>query len=288
VTGGLAETVATLTAASRRKAIDPYAALEWPRTLDRAHYFMSPELISLHGTETWESLDEPARHRLSFWETVNFFSLNIHGERPLVAGLAARLYRDGSEGVEAYLHHFLDEENDHMVYFGGFCRRYAGKVYPDRKLAFPREYAPGEEDFLFFAQVLLFEEIVDAYDTACARDERLEPTARRIHLLHHLDESRHLVFGRRYVAELFERHAAAWSAETLARVRSHLAAFLTTTWGEYYNPSVYADAGLAGDAYAIRAAAFVHPRCREHRRAVTAGCRRYLRETGILEGEVEP
>jgi len=288
VKGGLEETVAALTAASRRKAVDPYAALEWPQTLDRTRYFMSPELISLYGTETWELLDEPARRRLSFWETVNFFSLNIHGERPLVAGLAERLYRDGSEGVDAYLHHFLEEENNHMVYFGGFCRRYAGKVYPDRLLAFPRDYAPGEEDFLFFAQVLLFEEIVDAYNVACARDERLEATARRIHLLHHLDESRHLVFGRRYVAELFERHVGSWSPETLEGVRLHLSAFLAMTWGEYYNPSVYADAGVPGNAYAIREAAFVHPRCRDHRRATTAGCLRYLRETGILHCEVEP
>ena len=284
----LEATVALLAAASRRQAVDPRARLEWPAAVDRTRYFMSPELVSVYGTETWESLDEAARRRLSFWETVNFFSLNIHGERPLVAGLAERLYRDGREDVEAYLHHFLGEENEHMVYFGGFCRRYAGKVYPDRKVTFPREHAPGEEDFLFFVQALLFEEIVDAYNVGCARDERLEPTARRIHLLHHLDESRHLAFGRRYVAELFARHAGAWSRETLEGVRSHLRAFLAMTWGEYYNPAVYADAGLPGDPYALREAAFAHPRCRDHRRAVTARCLRDLREIGILDWEAEP
>jgi hypothetical protein len=285
---GLEAAVATLTAASRRGPGSTRAAIEWPAAVDRTRYFMSPELVSLHGTETWEALDEAARRRLSFWETANFFSLNLHGERPLVAGLAERLYRDGSEDVEAYLHHFLGEENDHMAYFGGFCRRYAGKVYPDRSVAFPREHAPGEEDFLFFAQALVFEEIVDAYNVACARDERLEPTARRIHRLHHVDEARHLAFGRRYVAELFDRHARAWSRETLAGVRSQVGGFLAMTWGQFYNPSVYADAGLPGDAHAIRAAAFAHPRCRQHRRAVTARCLRYLRATGILERGVEP
>ena len=111
--------------------------------------------------------------RLSFCETVNFFSLNIHGEKRLIEGLARRLYRRGMEDLTAYLHHFLDEENKHMVYFGGFCTEYAGKVYPDRKVAFPREYAAGEEDFLFFAQVLIFEEIVDVYNVHLATDERL-------------------------------------------------------------------------------------------------------------------
>jgi hypothetical protein len=40
-------------------------------------------------------------------------------------GLAARLYRKDLLGVASYLHHFLDEENKHSVYFGGFCTRYA-------------------------------------------------------------------------------------------------------------------------------------------------------------------
>lgn len=281
----LAETVETLCVASRDKALDPYE-LEWPERLDHEQWFLAPELLSLHGTEAGDALDEPARKRLSFFEAVNFFSLNIHGERPLVAGLADRLYRPGSEDVEAYLHHFLDEENDHMVYFGGFCRRYAGKVYPDRKMVVPREYAPGEEDLLFFARVLVFEEIVDVYNVRCARDERLHPLARKIHLLHHLDESRHLVFGRRFVKELFDRHAPSWPRETLAGVREYLAAYVAATWREYYNPSVYADAGLPGDPYEIREKAIAHPAQRAHRQAVTAPCLRLLRESGILEGEV--
>ena len=62
----------------------------------------------------------------------------------LMEGLARRLYAGGGDSHRlAYLHHFLDEENKHMVCFGGFCTRYAGKIYPDRKVAFPREYARG-------------------------------------------------------------------------------------------------------------------------------------------------
>ena len=284
MTGDLAEMVATLTSASRRKAVDPYASFAWPESMDRDQHFMSPELVSLYGTEIWDGLDERVRRRLSFWEAINFFSLNIHGERPLVAGLAERLYRRGAEDVEAYLHHFLDEENKHMVYFGGFCRRYAGKVYPDRKLAFPREYAAGEEDFLFFTKVLIFEEIVDVYNVRCAQDERLEPTTRRIHLLHHLDESRHLAFGRRYVKELYARHAPGWTGEVVEGVRRYLASFLEMTWKEYYNPSVYADAGIPGDPHEVRETAYAHARSREHRRAVSE-CLRSLREAGILPEE---
>ncbi|HVE62598.1 MAG TPA: diiron oxygenase, partial [Mycobacteriales bacterium] len=93
----------------------------WPDTVERPQWFTSPQLVSLHGTSAWEALDEPARQELSFWEAVSFYSLNIHGERLLMAGLAQRLYRPGLVDVSEYLHHFLAEENVHSVWFGTFC-----------------------------------------------------------------------------------------------------------------------------------------------------------------------
>jgi len=281
------EAVRRLCEASRRKSIDPYAALDWPARLEPGQWFMSPELVSLHGTPFWEVLGERARQDLSFLEAVNFFSLNVHGEKTLIEGLAQRLYATEDEAwavCSPYLHHFLDEENKHLVYFGGFCRRYAGKVYPDRKIALARKYAPGEEPFLFFARVLIFEDIVDEYNRRMANDERLAPIARRINLLHHLDESRHLVFGRQIVRDLFRRHAPGWTRETLQGVRGYLAAYLVATWRDYVNPDVYADAGLP-DPYDLAEQVFRHEASRDHRRAVSGGCVRFLLEEGILEHE---
>ena len=62
--------------------------------------------------------------------------LTLQGERPLVAGISDRLYskRVTADATE-YLHHFLDEENKHMVMFGMFLNRYVGKVYPEKKIA---------------------------------------------------------------------------------------------------------------------------------------------------------
>jgi hypothetical protein len=75
------EAIRRLCEASRRKTIDPYAALDWPARLEPGQWFMSPELVSLHGTPFWEVLGERARQDLSFLEAVNFFSLNVHGRR---------------------------------------------------------------------------------------------------------------------------------------------------------------------------------------------------------------
>jgi hypothetical protein len=279
-----ADLIERLCAASIEKAVDPRSELAWPDSIDDNAWYFSPELISLFGTDAWDRLDERARKRLSFFEAVNFFSLNVHGEKALIEGLAQRLYAEGEEHTTRYLHHFLDEENRHMEYFGGFCRRYAGKLYRDRKLAFPRDYAEGEEDFLFYVRVLIFEELVDVLNQRMARDERLAPIARSIQRLHHLDESRHLVFGREKVEALFERFAARWPAETLTGVREYVASYFAATWREYANPDVYADVGL-DDPFGLAQLVRTHATCRERRREIQSGCVRFLLEREILREE---
>jgi hypothetical protein len=129
----LQDLTAKLCRISEEHFVDPFSRLEWPESLGRQQWFMSPELISLHGTDIYQSLDEHQQQLLSFFELVNFFSINIHGERMLIEGLAKRLYRKNTEVVSPYLHHFLDEENKHMFYFCRFCNRYAGKVYAEKK-----------------------------------------------------------------------------------------------------------------------------------------------------------
>lgn len=279
-----AKTVRKLSDASVKDYINPYSYLDWPEAMDPEQWFTSPELISLHGTDIYDGLSEANRKRLSFYEAVNFFSLNINGEKSLVQGLAERLYKKGNDEITRYLHHFLDEENKHMVYFGGFCMRYAGKIYPDKKLVFPRDYEAGEQDFLFFAKALVFEEIVDVYNVAMSRDDRLVPLARQINLLHHRDEARHLVFGRQIVRDLFAQYSPRWQDETKRRVRDYLKAYLAAAWKEYYNPDVYRDAGLA-DAFEIQQMAFENPNARAHRRRISEGCIKYFLENDILDEE---
>jgi hypothetical protein len=276
-----AGSVEKLCSSSIRDYINPYSYLEWPEAVAMDQWSTTPELISLYGTPFYDGLSTAEQQRLSFYEAINFFSLNIHGEKSLIEGLAQRLYRKGNDTVSPYIHHFLDEENKHMIYFGGFCVRYAGKVYPDRKMVFTRDYAPGEEDFLFFGKVLIFEEIVDVYNKRMAKDERLAPIIRQINFLHHRDESRHLAFGRLLVKDMFERYSPEWSMETRERISEYLRNYLAVTWKEYYNPAAYKDAGLK-DAFDVQEQALQMEATRTHREAVSAGCIRFLMENGIL------
>lgn len=278
----LSELATRLSRASVAKYWNVYERIAWPEALERAGWFMPPELISLHGTARFAELDEAARQRLSFYELVNFFSLTLHGERPLVQGLCNQMYSRQNREVTNYIHHFLDEENKHMVMFAAFCERYAGRVYPQKKLPLPKSFAPGEEDVTFFIKVLVVEELGDWYNVAIARDARAHPLAREINTIHHRDEARHIIFGKRLLAELFAQVAPKWSPETLAGLRAWLGAYLRASWADFYNPAMYRDAGIA-DAYEAREAALASPVTAEFRARVSQKLVGYFLETGILE-----
>lgn len=277
-------TVDRLTEQSRIKYSNPYAALTWPDSVDPENvWFFSPELLSLAGTPFLDGLDERGSRRLAFQESANFFSLNIHGEKSLMEGLAKRIYRSDLVDISDYLHHFLDEENKHSVYFGGFCRRYA-KLYRSRHVPFQEGPDRAVADFLFFAKALIFEEHADRFNVIQARDERLDPLARFINQAHHADETRHLVFNRAIVNALWQTDAPDWDDAQRADIRARLGQFFVTTWREYYNPDVYLACGL-DEPWQIAEEAWRHPHQRQKRREISAKCLRFFESHGILEEE---
>ena len=279
--GDLEHLTARLCQLSRERYAMPVATEDWPASLDEGQWFFSPEMISLAGTDAFAQLSIRDQRRLSFFELINFFSLNIHGEKSMIAGLAQRLYAQNADRLSAYLHHFIDEENKHSQYFAEFCRRYNETIYPERKIAFHRDYAAGEEDFLFFAKIFIFEQIVDHYNVAMGGDDRLHPLVSSIHRMHHRDESRHLAFGRHLVVALFERWCEVWPPDTLTRVRAYLASYLIETLREYHSFDAYRDAGLC-EPMALIVSSFESAASKARRRAVAKKCVSWLQKFGIL------
>jgi P-aminobenzoate N-oxygenase AurF len=276
------EVARKLTRASQKFFYDVNTKLVWPEAVDTSQWTMSPELVSLYGTDVWEEMSDVQRKKLAFHELAGFFSLILHGERPLLEGMSHRLYTlEKNLHVLEYMHHFLDEENKHMMMFSGYLRRYVGKVYPEKKIALARPLAKGEEDVSFFAKVLVVEELSDYYNVVMGQDERLPKIIRDVNWTHHVDEARHVHFGRRYLAELWERYTPAWSEEQVASFRSWLVDYVNASWRDFYNPSAYKDAGLA-DPYAAREAALKSERCRAHRQLCSERFLQNLVDSGIL------
>ncbi|MGZ3768623.1 MAG: diiron oxygenase [Bdellovibrio sp.] len=277
----IAKVSTILSAQSVKGFYSPYD-LEFPQDIEMNNWFIPPELISIFSTPEFQQLDEITQKKLSFYETINFFSINIHGEKSLVEGLTKKLYDFEQPEVTNYLHHFVDEENKHMYYFGTFCQKYAGKVYSDRKIVFPREYAEGEEEFLFYTKIFIFEELVDYYNITTAKDIDVHPLVREINRNHHVDESRHLAFGRVMLKELFDTYSSKWSPETLQNIRNYIQIYYKTTWREYYNPDIYKDAGLK-EPYELSERAYESPAAKEHRAKASHASLQYLQKSGIIE-----
>ncbi|MEU3063784.1 diiron oxygenase [Streptomyces subrutilus] len=239
---------------------NPFTTFDWPASIPTDELWMSPELLSLHGTELMDELGTDQILALSRWESVNFYSLNVHGIRELLIEVTRRVHTPGFELPSEFFHHFIGEENDHMWFFATFCLKYAGKIYPDKSIRLPEAPRdPDIENFLVFARILVFEQIVDHYNVQLAADRRLHPTVRHLNRLHHQDESRHIAFGCRLVHLLWERLLDRGLDEAARReLRTYLGRYLTTSIESLYNPAAYRDAGLP-DGFALRRRMLAHP-----------------------------
>jgi hypothetical protein len=273
---------ARLNALSREQFYDVYRQFDWPEGLDRDRFAMSPELSTLAGTPLWDDISDEQKWRLTITETGNLFSNTLNGERILVAGLTTQLYsKPASDEITDYLHHFLDEENKHMIMFGLFCRKYVGRVYPSRSFGLPQKFAPGEELLRFFTLAMVVEEISDQYNARVMNDDRCDPLVRAISHLHHVDERRHLAFDRAYLIELAGAHLPHWDDSTIDGFRSWLSGFIKSFWLTFYNPSAYRDAGI-DEPYEVQQLAMAAPAQRALREELSAPTVKFLMKTGLL------
>jgi hypothetical protein len=261
---------------------NPYRMFDWPDALPQDRLWMTPELLSVHNTPYFDQLSREQLIRLSRWESVNFYSLNVHGIRELLIEVIGRVHLPGFELASEYLHHLIGEENEHMWFFAQFCRRYGGKVYrfPRARTAAPQRGAV--EHFLVFAKVLLFEEIVDHCNRMLSQDTALHETIRLINGIHHRDESRHIAFNREFVALLGEELRDQLSEKERAETGGYLRDYLSYCVGLLYSLEAYRDTGIA-DPLSFRRAVMAHP----GRRAAEARLLRrpgsFLRKIGIYE-----
>lgn len=271
---------------SRERYVNTFAEIEWPDTIPENEWWLSPELLSVHGTEFAETMSESQLKLLSKWECINAFSLNVEGERELISALSAQLYAPDLPHIESYIHHFIDEENKHLWFFAEFCRRYGGKLYSSKKMGVADERFCREMDFfLLFARIFIFEEIGGYYNVIAGGDERVSPFVRTIHQIHHADEARHITFGRAILAQSKEiAFGAAEPAEREAAV-AHLQRFLRISIEALYQPAMYRDSGIEGGV-AMRRQLLAHPAKREHHAsALLKRPLKFMNEIGIrLEG----
>lgn len=269
---------------SEERRTDPETLFRWPDVADRDRLATSSSLCALDGHPVLATLTDAQAWKMHLFEAAHFFAVNIAGERALCAGIRSRLAQGATPSAhfDAYLSHFLREEEEHTRLFERFCVTYAGKIFPCPQPSFHREHVDGEEDFLFFARVLVFEEIADAYNRHVAGDDAVWSLVRAIHRYHSEDEARHLAFGRTVVADLWEEHAEAWPDEVRERIRAHVTSFREATLRSYVNPRVFREAGISGDAFALREETLRSPARVALHASLTAKSDRFMKKLGVF------
>ncbi|MGW0783731.1 diiron oxygenase [Streptomyces sp. NPDC002913] len=283
-TSDVVETLDHLVADATDHHYSPYTRFDWVDELAEQQWWMTPDLLSVAGTRYAHELDEKQLMRLSKWESVNFFSLNIHGIRELLIEVTRRIHTPGFELPSEFFHRFLGEENGHMWFFAQFCLRYGGKIYPDKSLP----VATAEEDtdvahFLVFARILIFEELVDHFNLRMGRDTTLHPLIREVNQVHHDDEWRHIIMGRKLVGLLYEPLRERGDQELRDRLDLYLRRYVTASVQSLYNPSVYRDAGIP-EPFAFREELLKEPARTGYHETFFKRITRFLTSQEIISG----
>ena len=220
-----------------------FTRFDWPQSVSEDAYWFSPDALSVAGTEWAQRLDDAELQRLSKWECINSFSLNVTGERELMHEVSRVMHELPIGESRDYLHHLIHEENQHMWYFNKFCHTYAGKVYPNKKMPLAKiNLSKSVDHFLVFARILIFEEIGHYHNIMNSRDDRVEPFVREINHAHYQEEARHITFGRKVLEPLAE--TALQNADDQKLILDELNKTLQMNIGSLYNPAMYRDAGL--------------------------------------------
>ncbi|MFD8996334.1 diiron oxygenase [Streptomyces abikoensis] len=275
--------LARLSEKSRHDHYNPYTRFSWPDTVPEDSWWMTPEYLTTHGTGLVE--DERILKALARRETVNFFSLHVHGIRELMIGVSQRIHTPDFADYNEYLHHFLGEENAHMWFFAEFCYRYAGGIYPEAYSPMRGEgFGPAWEDVVVFARILIFEEIFDYFNSRLGKSAEIPAILREIHAVHHHDESRHVAFGKQLLKHLYARACEQDQAgpERRLEIENYIKSYMTYSVRSLYSPHAYRDSGMP-KALETRRAAMTHPVREAFHSKVMARVDRFFVAAGIFQ-----
>src|SRR5215470_8463372 len=76
---------------------NPYKTLEWVDELAEEQWWMPRRLLTLYDTPFIDGFDDSQLMKLSKWESIHFYSLNIHGIRELLIEVTRRIHSPGYE-----------------------------------------------------------------------------------------------------------------------------------------------------------------------------------------------
>ncbi|MFF0488283.1 diiron oxygenase [Nocardia sp. NPDC004068] len=264
---------------SVKKSYDPIVDMDWDAPLDPGKLFLPAEIVSLYGTELWESMTPEQRRELSRQELANVLSVGIWFEN-LLNRLLLRELMNG-DPTSRRSHYTLTEMGDecrHMMMFGKLIDRIEARPYwpePVGRLVISSLQLLLRGSMVWVG-ALVGEEIFDALQRKTLDDPELQPLVSRAMRIHVTEEARHIGFARDALA----RRVPTMSRAELAYTRLCVAVAAPLFVHLMTNRHMYDRAGL--DGHAAKRAARANPHAR---RALATGAENlgaFLDKQGLI------
>ena len=264
---------------SSKQCYDPEVEVDWAHPLVDGKWGITPERISIYGTELWDSLTLEQQITLSNHEAGSMVSAAVWFELMLMQVMLRDLYDDDMKG--AHMHYALTEVADecrHSTMFGKTTTKLDVPAYgPAPKIhAAGRLYVKHVKGPAAFAGILVVEEILDVWQREMMNDERVQPLMRQISRIHVIEEARHMSFAREEV----RRGMHGLSRRQLMTQRAMVAHVVTLVTKALVNSQVYASVGI--DPKVGLAAARSNPNYQQTLNEWGAKSVAFIREVGLL------
>ena len=232
--------VAKLIASSHERPMDFKSVLPWSQGVDRSMRPKPAEQCWIAGTPYYDQLTEEQRHELLWQETARDVSMFITLEQtlpPLYMGYINKHGDQMSSDAHEYMMLFSKEEIVHTLMFQRYMKLAGLKLFKPadgvfEMLTVQLHQMPPEFGIAF---TLVLEWVAELGAMYSSQHDFVEPMTRKMFYEHHVDEARHIAFGR-WVIESYLETAPPQAAEQLRAMIRSLMARLVPQFT--YNPEI--------------------------------------------------
>jgi len=232
--------VESLIAKSHAAPMDLNSVIPWELGVDRQGVPKRIEHCWIHGTPHFDTLTDAQRHEVLWLENARDVSMFILLEQtlpPLYMGYLNAHPGALAPDVHEYLMIFSKEEIVHTLMFRRYMKMAQLPLYgpPDGLHEMLTVQLPQMHPVAGIIATLLLEWVAELSAMYVSQDDVVDPLTRRMFHEHHMEEARHIAFGR-WVGESFFEHAPATSAAQMRQMMRGLMDRLVPQFT--YNPEI--------------------------------------------------
>jgi len=232
--------VLKLIASSHESPMDINTVLPWRQGVDKGGLPKKPEQCWIFGTPYYEKLTDVQRHELLWEETARDVSMFIILEQtlpPLYLGYINQHRGKLSPEVYEYLMIFSKEEIVHTLAFQRYMRLAELRLFnpPDGLHELLVQQLPTMHPVAGVLCTLILEWVAESAAMYGTQSDEIEPLTREMFYQHHIDEARHIAFGR-WVGEAYFDVAAEPQAQEMRKLLLSLFNRLIAQFT--YNPEI--------------------------------------------------